>query len=328
MFKTLGYIQKHFVFFIPLAMIAGLIFGSMTDASFLRLAIAPLIILMVFPMMLGMNFRSLLSGVDVKLQLTTQMFNFLVIPFVAYFLGVIFLSGQPYLSLGLLLMGLLPTAGVTIAWCGFANGNVTSSVKMVVIGLTLGGLLTPVYINFLMGEVVSIPFLLILKKIGYIIFLPMALAILTRAILIKKYGMEYFQQQIKPNFAQIAAIGPLAIVFIGLSLRANYIVNNPQVILWLLIPLSLFYLINYTLGTILAKLFFNREDGMALIFSAAMRHLAISLAVAFTVFGDKGADIAIIITVAFILQPQFAAWYLKIANKIFPVPPKTEATTV
>jgi ACR3 family arsenite efflux pump ArsB len=139
MFKILSYIQKHFVFFIPLAMVAGLTFGSITDASFLRMAITPLIILMVFPMMLGMNFRSLLSGVDLKLQLTTQLFNFLVIPFVAYFLGVIFLAGQPYMSLGLLLMGLLPTAGVTIAWCGFANGNVTASVKMVVIGLALGG---------------------------------------------------------------------------------------------------------------------------------------------------------------------------------------------
>jgi ACR3 family arsenite efflux pump ArsB len=223
-------------------------------------------------------------------------------------------------------MGLLPTAGVTIAWCGFANGNVIASVKMVVIGLTLGGLLTPIYINFLMGEVVSVPFLLIFKKIGCIIFLPMALAILTRAALIKRYGMEYFQQQIKPNFAQIAAIGPLTIVFIGLSLRAHYIVDNPQLILWILIPLSLFYLINYTLSTILAKLLFNREDGMALIFSSAMRHLAISLAVAFTVFEDKGADIALMITVAFILQPQFAAWYIKISNKIFPSSSPVEAT--
>ncbi len=317
MLGILSYIQKHFVIFIPIAMVLGLVYGYLAGASFLQVAIMPLVVFMVFFIMVGMNFRSLLSGVDFKLQLTTQLFNFLVVPFVAYFLSLLFLASQPYLALGLLLMSLLPTSGVTIVCTDFANGNVVASVKMAVIGLILGGLLAPLYVNLLMGEVINMPFLLIFKKIVYIIFIPMILAIFTQDLLIRIYGIDYFQHNIKPNFAKISTLGILGIVFVGLSMRAHYIINNPQIILWLLIPLFLFYTVNYVLGTLLAKYFFNKEDGIALVFGSAVRHLAISLALALTVFGDKGADIALIIITASILQIPFASWYSKLSHKLF-----------
>jgi len=317
MLKFLACIQKHFIVSLPVAMGLGLLYGWLGEASWLTGLITPLVVLMVFPLMMGIDFRSLWSGVDIKLQAATQALNFLVIPFVAFFLGVIFLPDQPYLSLGLLILGLLPAMGGTMIWTGFCRGNVTASVKMVVIGLVLGGLLTPVYINFLMGQVLTVPFWLILEKMAYIIFLPMIVAICARWFLIRQHGREYFQNNIKPVFGVAATLGLIAIVFIGLSLRAQYIINNPQIILWLLVPLLFFYIINYTIAATVAKMFFSKADGIALVFGSTMRHLAISLAVAFTVFRDKGADIVLLIALAFILQPQFAAWFMKLKDRIF-----------
>jgi len=309
--------QKKLTILIPLAMISGLVYGQIFDPTALKTGIIPLVVIMVFPMMMGLNFRSLLSGVDIKLQLVTQAFNFLVIPFLAYGLTLVFLPEEPVFDLAFLLLALLPTAGMTIAWTGFAGGNVESVVKMVILGLVLGSLLAPVYINWLAGEAVDVPFGLIIQKIFYIVFVPMFLAVSTRTALIRRYGFEYFRDRIKPKITPLSSLGPVGIVFVSLALRSDFIVEDPLLIGTLLVPLVIFYAANYLLGTLLAKAFFNREDGLALVFGSVMRNLSVSLAIAFTVFGSQGPDIALVLAVAFILQPQSAAWYIRFSHKWF-----------
>ncbi|MGD9975524.1 MAG: arsenic resistance protein [Desulfatirhabdiaceae bacterium] len=313
-------VNKNLVYAVPTLMLAGLVFGNMVDPAMvkqLKSLILPLTFLMVFPMMVTLNIQHLKQGLQPGIQGSAIFINFAIIPFVAYFLGRYFFSGQPYMALGLLLASLLPTSGMTISWTGFARGNLGAAINMTVIGLTLGSLITPVYISILLGATVAVDFYKVVQQIGVIVFLPMMVGYMTRKWLLKKYGMEAFRNRIAARFPALSTIGVLGIVFVAIALKADTILANPVQLLGIFIPLLLLYLFNFTLSTLIGRRFFNRADGIALVYGTVMRNLSIALAVAINAFGEAGADAALVIALAYIIQVQSAAWYVKFTDTIF-----------
>lgn len=322
MWRVLMWLQKNLIWSIPMTMLLGLIFGSMTDPRFLKSWILPLTFLMVYPMMVTMNIKELFNKGGAKVQSVAMLINFLLIPALGFIIGLIFFKGQPLARLGLLLTSLLPTSGMTISWTGFAKGNVPAAVKMTILGLIAGSLLTPLYLRGLLGTVVEIPMMQVFIQILVIVFLPLVLGYLTQLWLIKRHGMQAYNTNIKPKFPPVSTLGVLGIVFVSMALKSNTILNQPMVLVHYLIPLVLMYAINFTLSTVLAKMMFARGDGIALVFGTVMRNLSIALAIAMGVFGEKGAEVALLIALAYVVQVQAAAWYVKWTPKLFADTPK------
>ena len=152
----------------------------------------------------------------------------------------------------------------------------------------------------------------------------MGLGHVTRQALLKKYTMPEFKAKIAPRFPALSTIGVLGIVFVAMALKARTIIENPGLLLLIFIPLLLLYLINFTLSTVTAKLFFNRGDGIALVYGTVMRNLSIALAIAINGFGEAGANAALVIALAYIIQVQSAAWYVKFTDGLFGVVVKGE----
>ena len=328
MWSLLQKINKNLVFAIPLFLLGGFLFGSMVDQSFvqhLRLLIIPLTILMVYPMMVTLNMANLKKGLNYKLQITAQLINFTIIPAIAYLLGGFFFPHQPYLALGLLLAALLPTSGMTISWTGFAKGNMGAAINMTVIGLTLGSLVTPFYVQALFGESIEISLLKTCLQIVTIVFVPMLLGQLTRQILLRKYTTETFKNDLAPRFPALSTLGVLSIVFVAMALKAKSILAEPHLLIGIVIPLLVLYGLNFSISTLIGKALFNRGDGIALVYGTAMRNLSIALAVAMTGFGQAGAQAALVIAVAYIIQVQSAAWYVKLTSALFGAPHQTGA---
>ena len=320
MWKVLIKINKNLVYAIPALMIAGLVFGSITDhliVAMMKTLIIPLTFLMVYPMMVTLNIKHLLQGLQPKIQGSAIFINFAIIPFVSFFLGKFFFADQPYMALGLLLASLLPTSGMTISWTGFAKGNMGAAINMTVLGLTLGSLATPIYVSWLMGTTVEVNFLKVIRQIVIIVFLPMLLGSITRQSLLKKYTMPEFKERIAPRFPAISTIGVLGIVFVAMSLKAETILADPGQLLMIFLPLLILYLFNFTLSTFAGRIFFKRGDGIALVYGTVMRNLSIALAIAINAFGPKGADAALVIALAYIIQVQSAAWYVKLTDFLF-----------
>lgn len=314
-------INKKLVYAIPLMIAFGFLFGISVDGQHvkpLKNLIVPLTFLMVYPMMITLNVKHLKDGIrNVKLQVLTQFINFLIIPFLAYGLGLWFFPENHYMALGLLLASLLPTSGMTISWTGFAKGNMGAAINMTVIGLTLGSLLTPLYVKTLMGAKVDMDILLVIKQIVCIVFIPMLLGYITRSYFMKKYGPKDFKKRWAPRFPSLSTIGVLGIVFVAIVLKAEKLSQDP-IILWMIFkPLLIIYFVNYTLGTIVGKFLFQRGDAIALVYGTVMRNLSIALAIAINAFGDQGADAALVIAVSYIIQVQSAAWYVKLTSKFF-----------
>jgi ACR3 family arsenite transporter len=267
--------------------------------------------------MVTLNIKHLKQGLQPKIQGSAILINFAIIPFVAFFLGKLFFADQPYMALGLLLASLLPTSGMTISWTGFAKGNMGAAINMTVIGLTLGSLATPVYVNWLMGATVEVDLGKVMQQIVLIVFLPMALGYVTRQSLLKKYSMADFKTRVAPKFPALSTIGVLGIVFVAMSLKAKTIMANPGQLLMIFIPLLILYAFNFTFSTLAGRTFFKRGDGIALVYGTVMRNLSIALAIAINAFGAEGADAALVIALAYIIQVQSAAWYVKLTSRLF-----------
>ncbi|MFH1021153.1 MAG: bile acid:sodium symporter [Pseudomonadota bacterium] len=321
MWNFLIKINKRLVVVIPAMMAAGYLFGlgaAPASLTILKALILPFTFLMVYPMMVTLNIKALQEGIkNVRLQLFAQSLNFLVVPFAAYGLGLIFFRDQPYMALGLLLASLLPTSGMTISWTGLAKGNLAAAVNMTVIGLTLGSLATPFYVQALMGARVEVDLLLVVKQIMVIVFLPMALGYLTRQVFLKKYGEQEFKKTWAVRFPSLSTVGVLGIVFVAIALKARGISENPAILGGILVPLLIMYGLNFGLSTVIGRMFFKRGDGIALVYGTVMRNLSIALAIAINAFGAQGADAALVIAVAYIIQVQSAAWYVKFSDMIF-----------
>ena len=317
MWRILIAINKNLVLAIPATMLAGFVCGLLVDPAFMKSLIIPFTFLMVYPMMVTLKIRSVLEGGDTRAQLMTQAINFLVIPFVAYGIGRIFFAERPFLALGLLLASLVPTSGMTISWTGFAKGNLAAAVKMTVVGLILGSLLTPFYIRFLMGAQVDVDMVSVMKQILVVVFLPMLAGYATQRWALKRYGQKVFQEQIAPRFPGLSTIGVLGIVFIAIALKARSVADSPALLITILIPLLLLYLCNYLLSTLVGKAFLPRGDAIALVYGTVMRNLSIALAVAMNAFGKAGSEAALVIALAYIIQVQSAAWYVRLTDKVF-----------
>ena len=315
--KTLKFIQKNLIWLIPSSMLLGIFFGSFLNPSTLKASILPLTFLMIFPQMVNLDYKKLFEKWDFKLQSFIQSINFIVVPLFAFVLGKVFFSNSPFDLLGLLLIGVIPTGNMTLAWIGFNKGNLAAGIKTTIVGLLLGSLLAPFYLHLFVGEVVHIPLLKISKSIVSIIFIPLFAGFFVRHFLIQKYRIEKFREDIKPRVSLLSSLGVLGMVFVAMSLKSESILANPQILLHYILPLGIFYFLTFLSSTLIAKTFFKRRDSITLVYSTSTRNLAISLAVAMSAFGENGAKVALIVSVAYIFQTKIAALYSHFVEKFF-----------
>ncbi len=322
MLNVLKILQNNLVSAIPISMLCGLIGGGyLFDAGPLKQLIIPITFLMVYPMMVTLNLKSIFKGRDLRLQLTTQFINFIIVPAVVFTIGKIFLNGDAekygLWAVGLFLIGVLPASGMTISWTGFANGNKEAATKMLVFGLIIGAIAAPIYTKIFMGATVDVDMLHMFKQISIFVFVPLVAGILTQQYLVRKHGKKVWLDIYKPKFPAVSALGVILIAFVAMSLKAKNILANPGDIITIIIPLIIFYFISYSLLTIVGKLFFQRSDAIAMVFGVVMRDLSIALAIAMTAFQEQGMTIALLISLAYVIQIQSAAWYVKLVPFLF-----------
>ena len=99
--------------------------------------------------------------------------------------------------------------------------------------------------------------------------------------------------------------------------RGRVLVADPVTVVWLLVPLLLLYAVNYALAFGLGRWMLLRGDAIALTYGTVMRNLSIALALAMNLFGSEGAEAALLIALAYVVQVQSAAWSVRLADRAF-----------
>lgn len=290
--------------------------GYYLDLSWMKQLILPLTFLLVYPMMVTLQFQTLLEKGNVKLHLVTQLINFVLFPAVAFVLGYLFFQDEPYFRLGLLLITLLPTSGMTISWTVMAKGNVHEAIRMIIIGLLIGAVVTPLYITWLLGAAIHVPFWTIFSQIILVVAVPLVAAFMTQRILVKRVGEERFHKDLKPVFPLFSTLGVVLIIFVAIGVKANVIVANPSMILNILPILLILYASFMIISVTIGRWLFNREDAIALVNGTVIRNLSLALAITLSTFENAGIA-ALLIALAYAIQAQIAAWNVKLSTRIY-----------
>lgn len=255
----IGFFEKYLTVWVILCMFAGVLIGKFLPGipAFLgrfeyanvSIPMAILIWLMIYPMMLKVDFQSIRNvGKNPKGLFVTWITNWLIKPFTMFgiawlFFFVIFKSlipaelAQDYLA-GAILLGAAPCTAMVFVWSYLTKGNAAYTVVQVATNdLIILIAFTPI-VAFLLGVGgVTIPWDTLILSVVLFVVIPLASGIITRNYITKRRGLDYFENSFIPKFGNVTIIGLLLTLIIIFSFQGDVILNNPLHIVLIAIPL-------------------------------------------------------------------------------------------
>jgi ACR3 family arsenite efflux pump ArsB len=311
-------VKKRILLVIPTLLFVGLVSGYFLDLKFLKSLSRPLSLMIVYPLMIGLPTSSLTKWDGSRVLIYALVMNFVVVPLLGYGVSSLFFERGSSMFLGLLLISLLPTSGgMTLTWTGLENGNVVAAAKMTILGLMLGALTTPFYIQLFVGQSLDVQLMDIMLQVIYIIVIPFVTGQVTRILYVKARSEDGFNEGLKPYLSILSMWGILALTFVSVALKAKLIVGNLDIVLRMIAPLLVFYAAGFLLSGLVGKIFLNRSDGVAFIYSIALRSLGVALTLSLNIFKGN-MELAVLVALANLIQLQFATWSRKFIEILFP----------
>mgnify|MGYP002410387915 FL=1 len=288
--------------------------------------IAILIWLMIFPMMLKVDFKSIKNvGKNPKGLFVTWVTNWLIKPFTMFgiaslFFFVIFKTLIPadlakdYLA-GAILLGAAPCTAMVFVWSHLTKGDPAYTVVQVATNdLIILPAFAPI-VAFLLGVGgVSIPWDTLLLSVVLFVVVPLAAGIITRTQLIKHKGEDYFNHTFLPKWNNITVAGLLLTLILIFSFQGNVILENPLHIVLIAVPLIiqtfLIFFIAYLASKAL-KLPHNIAAPAGMIGASNFFELAVAVAIA--LFGAQ-SPVALATIVGVLTEVPVMLILVKIAN--------------
>jgi len=268
---------------------SGIFVGRIYPLYLMRLLIPLALLLMLFPAFLDMD-RERLAYIAARPLplLLALLFNIFLSPVLMYMLTEV-LPGRTMtgLTVGLLIFGMIPAGGMGPAYTGMLEGNVNLSIAVSAASLFLSLGAVPFWSWILMGQVVTVPVILISKYLFVIIFLPMILAVLFRHWVTRRRGESTFNG-LKGRLQNLSVIGLLMMLFIIPVTNGKLISDSPAFILELILPAMSFSLLLLTAATITGLAFrLPYGDRVALTIGATTKNTAIAMALATAAFSGR-----------------------------------------
>lgn len=310
--------------------------GNMTIAG-ISIPIAILIWVMIYPMMMKVDFESVREiGKNPKGLIVTWIVNWLIKPFTMYgiasfFLFVVFKAwiapdiATQYLA-GAVLLGAAPCTAMVFVWSSLTKGNPAYTVVQVATNdLIILVLFVPI-VKFLLGvSHVEVPYSTLFLSVLLFVVIPLAGGILTRISVIKSHGREYFEKTFIHKFDNATTIGLLLTLILIFAGQTEVILSNPLHIVLIAVPLILqtflIFFIAYGACRIL-KLPYNISAPAALI--GASNFFELSVAVAIALFGTT-SPAALATTVGVLTEVPVMLTLVRIANSTQDYFPKRKA---
>lgn len=316
--KSTSFVSRHLTVLIFVVMAIGLANSYFLGGIPFNLAIcAAASFLMIYPMFINLKISDVGDarnhGGVIGLSL---LINFILSPALAWMLGRMFLSDEPYMALGLMLISLIPTSGMTATWTERAKGNLKVALSIITVSLLVVIIGLPLVLPLVAGKLLSAGPLFILQRIMLVIVVPLVLGDITRRIIVAKKGQESFKG-LKPLFSGLSSTGLLIVLFLIMSLSANrMIVENPLLTLRGLAPLLVYYVVMFSASTLLSKLF-PRPVGIALVYGTSVRYLALALGIAVPLLGSgsNSSMVVFLVALAFFVQVPMSSLYAKFFAK-------------
>jgi arsenite transporter len=296
----LGLIEELLAVWVILAIFIGLALGKYFPEFSQNLAIGiPIgLFLMIYPAMTKIELGELTEALKSKKQVgIIVFFNYAINPFLLYALGYLFFililpyfglidhTTATYLWTGLILLGVAPCIAMVLVWTDLAKGNGSLGIVLMAWNSIIQIITTPLYIALLVGTYVAIDIGLIGQSVLLYLGLPLLFGVITRHEVIKHRSEEWLNKKLLPKFGAMQLLALLFTMVVMFSLRGGVIIDNPNLIWQMAIPVVLFFFLLYNLVYFTCRrLGYNYQDASTMGFHCTGRNFELAIAIALTAF--------------------------------------------
>ncbi len=317
----IGFFEKYLTIWVALCIVAGVMIGvylpqipqTLDKFTYAQVSIpvAILIWLMIYPMMLKIDFTAIKNATKQKKGLAvTCGTNWLIKPFTMYaityfFLFIVFKNIIPsdlakdYLA-GAVLLGAAPCTAMVFVWSHLTKGNAAYTLVQVAVNdlILLVGFV-PIVALLLGVTDVSVPMDTLLLSVVLFVIIPFIAGYFSRNIIIKKKGLEYFENVFLTKFNGVTVVGLLLTLVILFAFQGQKIIDNPVHIALIAIPLTIQTFFIFFVAYLWAKAWKLPHDIAAPgAMIGASNFFELAVAVAISLFGlNSGAALATVVGV-------------------------------
>lgn len=335
--QGISFFDRYLSIWVAICIIVGIVIGKLfpsisevlgrLEYANVSIPIAFLIWIMIFPMMLKIDFTSIVNAVKMPKGLTiTLTVNWLIKPLTMFaiawlFFYVIFKTFIPsdlakeYLA-GAVLLGAAPCTAMVFVWSHLTKGNPAYTLVQVAINdLIILVAFIPI-VTFLLGiSGITIPWNTLILSVVLFVVIPLLFAALTRRFIVNRKGLNYFENNFLIKFKSTTIAGLLLTLIIIFSFQGKIILKNPFNIILIAVPLILQTFLIFFIAYYWAKrwkLPHNIAAPAAMI--GASNFFELSVAVAIVLFGlNSGATLATVVGV--LTEVPVMLTLVKYANK-------------
>lgn len=341
----IGFFEKYLTVWVLLCMAAGILIGKFLPGipdvlekfqyAGQNLPIAILIWIMIFPMMMKIDFQSIKNVRKNPLGiLISSGSSWLIKPFLMFGLATLFFKvifgafipadlAQDFVT-GAVLLGVAPCTAMVFVWSHLTKGDPAHTLVQVSVNDLLILVLFVPLVQFLLGvNGVTIPWDTLFFSIILFVVVPLAGGALTRFLMIKKKGIEYFNERFLPKFDGVTTLGLLLTLIIIFSFQGDIILEQPLFVLLIAVPLILQNVISANLTYLICK-WTKQPHNIAAPASliAASDFFELSVAVAIALFGPN-SPVVLACTVGVLTEVPVMLLLVRFINKTrhwFPEP--------
>lgn len=334
--EGINFFQKYLTIWVFICMVVGVIIGKLLPAipnalgnleiSGISIPIAILIWIMIYPMMLKVDFQSIKQvGKNPKGLFITWITNWLIKPFTMYGIASLFLFtvfkgfiapelATQYLA-GAVLLGAAPCTAMVFVWSTLTKGNPAYTVVQVATNDLIILIAFVPIVKFLLGvSNVSVPYGTLFFSVILFVVIPLVGGVLTRIVVVKNKGIEYFENTFVHKFDNATTVGLLLTLVLIFVSQTEVILSNPLHIVLIAVPLTVQTVLIFFIAYSASKIFGMSHDiaapaGMI----GASNFFELAVAVAIALFGTT-SPAALATTVGVLTEVPVMLALVKVAN--------------
>ena len=349
--QGLGVFEKYLTLWVTICILTGVVIGikvpavpnflSQWEYSQVSIPVAILIWAMIYPMMVQIDFGSIVrASRQPKGLIVTLVVNWLIKPFTMLGLAVLFLRvlfsrwitpglAEQYIA-GAIFLGAAPCTAMVFVWSYLSGGNPAHTLVQVAINdLMILVLYAPIVILELGLTSLRVPYDTIFLSVVLYVVIPLTFGYLTRVRLVRTHGVDWLNEKFIPRLKPVTIIGLLLTLIILFSFQGETIVNNPVHILLIAVPLAVQTYLIFAIGYFWARAWrIDRTVAAPAAMIGASNFFELAVAVAISLFGlGSGAALATVVGVLEEVPIMLSlVWFANRTKHWFPEPVSQEVS--